>query len=893
MNLRQLAWLFVCLHSAFAAISDREEWDKRFYNFTGPFLVDPGNGGAPGPIALYRAGEFLIAGKFTNLADIALTNFARWDGTTWQKPFADVSSGAANAGDIHIAFTSEIDRVNGIHSIATREGTSEGQIEVLIGGAGITNAGGVAVANIAWWTGLEWDNLAGGTTGRVSTVLFENSGAKIVGGNFTSIGGISATNIARYVGLTWEPLADGLPFIPDALLIYNDQLHAAGSTQDGTEASLLRWSGTEWVQDGSALNVMGGPRISALLASPDGLYVAGSFTNIGGLAANNIALWTGAEWRALGDGLPPRVNSLAEYQGDILAVGYFLTAAQRGIARWNGTNWSFDSSTPLVIGKTIAASGDKILARGQVDLGLDVVFNGAAYLDGDGWMPLGQGVPPAVMVIENNAPMHRFVSDERGVSLAISHGFNATGVIERWSGHVWEPVGDLLRFPTRIHAVDLQGDHYWVGTTSPGWLIPNASTIAATGETNWTGAAGGFQVADLVVAGEKVFAGGASGLYEWNGTQFSKVTSYSRTVRSLATDGNNLYVAGRLSPMSGPYSISRYDGVSWTEIGSIPSVTQRFEVQFVNGALYVFGGFSSISGNPFNRIARWDGQQWHAVIPGTVNMNIFALAGDGRESLFVGGVGVGSPARLYQIRGAEIIPVAASGISPAATVEALHWWRGALYVAGTFTTIQTVPAQGVAAWHDSEAAVEVILSAPTNAVAGAEAEIVLHVANVQSGPITNVALTMPIPPGVTPLNLTPGMSVEGTNLIWQFASLESGLTNLNARFRIQGSTGTNLTFEVTAAGSGIPTFRSSPAWTTISAPAEFYLNIVGLNSDGSTRLGLSGSAPANWIVEKSQNLIDWDGQTIERREGQAANEFTIPASLETHTFWRIRAVAGQ
>src|SRR5688500_13972155 len=121
MNLRQLAWLFLCVHSAFAAISDREEWDKRFYNFTGPFIVDPGSGGAPGPIAVYRAGEFLVGGKFTNLADNALLNLARWDGTTWQKPFAHVSSAAANAGEIQIAFTSEIDRINGIHAIATRQ----------------------------------------------------------------------------------------------------------------------------------------------------------------------------------------------------------------------------------------------------------------------------------------------------------------------------------------------------------------------------------------------------------------------------------------------------------------------------------------------------------------------------------------------------------------------------------------------------------------------------------------------------------------------------------------------------------------------------------------------------------------------------------------------------
>jgi hypothetical protein len=53
MNLGKIAIGLFCVHTAFAAITDREEWDKRFYTFSGPSLVDPMPGG-PGPTAVYR-----------------------------------------------------------------------------------------------------------------------------------------------------------------------------------------------------------------------------------------------------------------------------------------------------------------------------------------------------------------------------------------------------------------------------------------------------------------------------------------------------------------------------------------------------------------------------------------------------------------------------------------------------------------------------------------------------------------------------------------------------------------------------------------------------------------------------------------------------------------------
>jgi hypothetical protein len=880
MTLGKIAAAFTCVLTTFGAITDREEWDKRFYNFTGPFLI--GTGGAPAPIVGYRDGEFLIGGAFTNLADTPLLNLARWDGTTWTKPFATVSSADEHAGEIHIAFTSAAD---GIHSIATHQSTPQGDVEVLVSGAGITKAGGVPVANVAWWTGTQWNDMAGGTTGLVSNVLFDQAGGKIVGGNFTVIGGINARNIARFGDTGWAPIGDGLPFVPDAMTIHEGQLYAAGlvSTAAGNEALILRWSGTEWSPVGSALNGPATPRIDSFLSRPEGLYAGGRFTNVASVPTIHIALWTGTEWQPVGDGLRSQTTSLAFHQGNVIAVGPFLPGhAQLGIARWDSTNWNYNTSTPLRAGKTVAASGEKILVRGQVNAGLDDVLNGAAYFNGESWKPLGQGVNPGVIVVENNRRRVHFVSDEHGVSLGFTHSPYRQGMVRHWNGKVWSPVGELLRFPASVDSLALQGDEYWVGTISGGWIIPPVSSIALTGETNWAATGGGFLANAVVVAGAKVYAGassGNSGLHAWNGVQFSKVTSYTNAVLSLTTDGQDIYVAGRAG--GSRWTISRFDGISWTELGVLTNAIPRFEVQFVNGSLYAYGSFTSISGVPINRVGRWDGQQWHSVLPDSIALNIYALAGDGRDSIYVGGFRPGSRTNLYQIRGSTVVPVDA----PAA-VEALHWWRGALYAAGDFTSMQSVPSGGIAAWHDPEAAVEVIVSAPASAVQGTEAELILHVANLRTNSLNNVELRMPLPSGVTPVNLSPNMSIQGTNIVWQLATLESGVINLNARLRLEGTPGSNLTFEVWASGPGIPTFRSTRAATTLLAVPEFRLVLLGENPDGSWRLSWSG-ASTNWGIQKSHDLTAWQTQPFEVRDGQATNEFTIPASTENHVFWRM------
>ncbi len=94
------------------------------------------------------------------------------------------------------------------------------------------------------------------------------------------------------------------------------------------------------------------PDVRASIVYDDGtgpaLYVAGRFTSIGGVSANDIARWDGTAWSALGAGIglgavDDIVSALEVYDGALYAGGLFSTAGGQPIAdlaRWDGWTWS-------------------------------------------------------------------------------------------------------------------------------------------------------------------------------------------------------------------------------------------------------------------------------------------------------------------------------------------------------------------------------------------------------------------------------------------------------------------------------------------------------------------------------------------------------------------------
>ncbi|MBK7878189.1 MAG: thrombospondin type 3 repeat-containing protein [Planctomycetes bacterium] len=221
-----------------------------------------------------------------------------------------------------------------------------------------------------------------GSTVKVSALVeFDEDGAGtglptlIAGGLFDLADGLPAQNVARWDGSAWSTLGGGLGGFLGAecraLAIYDEDgagpgnaaLFAAGPFSDAggvPSIGVARWNGSAWSTVGtnmSGLFSMAEALTVADLGAGPELYLGGSFSQIGGIAARNVARWNGTSWSALGTG----TNGPGSGTGQILellaadldgpgpggnalyAGGYFTSAGGVSavrIARWNGTAWS-------------------------------------------------------------------------------------------------------------------------------------------------------------------------------------------------------------------------------------------------------------------------------------------------------------------------------------------------------------------------------------------------------------------------------------------------------------------------------------------------------------------------------------------------------------------------
>jgi hypothetical protein len=311
----------------------------------GMYVYDDGTGPA-----LYVGGWFSSAGA------VAASRIAKWDGQRWYP----LGSGAKWGG---VARMVEFD---------------DGSGPALYVGGDFLTMGGLAVYAIARWDGQQWSALGSGIRrgngpGVVvgMNVFDDGTGpALYAGGLFTTAGGVPANNIAKWDGQRWWPLGEGITSSGDmqitSLEVYDDgtgpALYVGGWFEKAgamPAKNIAKWDGSRWSTVGGGIN---SGYVSALRVWDDGqgpaLYVAGSFTSVGGVSANNIARWNGQAWSPLAAGVDGYyVAALAPFDdgnGEALYVGGRFTHAgtERAnfIARWNRVQWEAlpsDLSDPL------------------------------------------------------------------------------------------------------------------------------------------------------------------------------------------------------------------------------------------------------------------------------------------------------------------------------------------------------------------------------------------------------------------------------------------------------------------------------------------------------------------------------------------------------------------
>ena len=153
---------------------------------------------------------------------------------------------------------------------------------------------------------------------------------------------------------SWSAAGLSYPNIVYTLTDYNGALQAGGAFSSPNEIRAMcvydgdLYSGghnggatTAIYKNGVSIGTTSGANnlVYAMAVYNNQLYVAGSFTGINGVAANNIAGWNGSVWSAAGSGAGAPgeiINAVCVYNGALYAGG-----TQSGECyQWDGASWS-------------------------------------------------------------------------------------------------------------------------------------------------------------------------------------------------------------------------------------------------------------------------------------------------------------------------------------------------------------------------------------------------------------------------------------------------------------------------------------------------------------------------------------------------------------------------
>lgn len=345
------------------------------------------------------------------------------------------------------------------------------------------------------------------------------------------------------------------------------------------------------------------------------------------------------------------VNALATFDdgtGPALYAGGHSMFIEGSLAtphllKWDGTNWSIVPGDPQGLSvRSLAVhddgSGTALFVGGAFTLAGGAPANAIARWNGATWAALAGGITGGVTFPSVHALC---VFDEGdGPKLFaggqfVNAGGVATGSLARWDGGGWTTVGQGL-------------------SAGPAVGIVHALAVFDRGDGPALYVAGGF-----ALAGQ----GGNLSIARWDGAAWDTTVHtglHGLPITSLVTYddgfGAALYAGGAIFATGTTFTnnIARYSGLGWSPLGA--GVGAQFQFGAVQAlrifddgrgpSLFVGGAFTQAGGLPANRIARWDGSQWHALDNGlAASVNALAVHDDGTgQALYAGGVLLESPA---------------------------------------------------------------------------------------------------------------------------------------------------------------------------------------------------------------------------------------------------------
>ena len=737
-------------------------WDRLFGS--------PGIVGAIRVVALSGCNDIYIGGDFTAIGGVEARNVARWDGESWYSLGEDENNGVDGT----------------VHAI-----TVHGD-DVYVGGR-FDSAGTELVYNIARWDGLAWNSVGGGVDawdeytgpqgplpepGTIYAIAVEGSEV-YMGGIFDSVGtGITtdpdpqifARNIAMWNGSEWKTLGAGLEGAGDeqptdlgavrAIGFGFDGIYAAGRfivSGNVTLNGLARWDGAAWRPVGNnPTSSIGKVDIFTMQIRGADVYIGGRFDQVGGLEANNIAVWTGLlqRWYVFGEGSTDTVRSLFVNGERVLASGRFTTPEgnkPNNVAVWTDGQWQplgqdENNGTDDIVW-SIVASGDNVYLSGPFDVAGPATASGIAAWNvaTQTWKPLNQAFSSGGGA---NGPVHAVaLTDE---FLYIGGRFSTVGLVKtnslaRWNRRtkVWSPLGGGIGIDPdvsttllpSVRAITTDRGNVYVGGRFDFAGGVRANNIAKWNGSRWSslgngigpnGQGGPYDSTSIVhtlaakngtvyAGGEFILAGGslANRVAQWDEStqEWTPLgggiggSSFNTRVSAIALSGNDVFVGG-VFPTAGTErasNIARFDGTQWNALGRGIN-NEVFALTVTDdGTLYVGGNFNRAGNTNVNNVARWDGTEWSAVGSG---MNGFVRAlGSGKNGVYATGdflvSGATFTSHIAQWNGSEWVGLG-SGLEGRLTTtpsgRALAINNDEVYVGGIFAIAGGESSLNLARW---------------------------------------------------------------------------------------------------------------------------------------------------------------------------------------------------
>jgi hypothetical protein len=191
-------------------------------------------------------------------------------------------------------------------------------------------------------------------TATVNSFAANPGGGVYVGGSFDTGGplqtGIFLDNIGQLNGQTWSTLGQGVTYGENGrgngiTLGHGPAGEYLGGWFDQTGSvrtnGISRWDGTAWQSMGSGVaggSSPTGATVQSIAVTNTQVFIGGDFSSVNGVAASDIAVYSGGKWRAVGGGTNGAVESLSVSGGYLYAGGGFTTAGGSSVgapvARW-------------------------------------------------------------------------------------------------------------------------------------------------------------------------------------------------------------------------------------------------------------------------------------------------------------------------------------------------------------------------------------------------------------------------------------------------------------------------------------------------------------------------------------------------------------------------------